>query len=50
MKKVAILSNYIDSFDLPSGRLFSYTELTRVFKEHEIELVRVSIYSFDAIK
>jgi len=50
MKKVAILSNYKDSFEVSSDVLSAYQELTHVFRKHDIELRRVSMHSFDTEK
>lgn len=48
MKKVAILSNYVDSFEFSPDALSAYQELTRTFHKHGIELKRVSMHSFDS--
>lgn len=50
MKKVAILSNYIDTFKFSSSILPAYQELTNFFKKNGIELRRVSMHSFDKQK
>lgn len=47
MKKVAILSNYIDSFEFSPEALAAYQELTNTFRKHGIDLRRVSMHSFD---
>lgn len=50
MKKIAILSNYKDSFEVSSDVIPAYRELTYIFRKHDIELRRVSMHSFDAEK
>jgi glutathione synthase/RimK-type ligase-like ATP-grasp enzyme len=50
MKKIAILSNYRDTFSVTEEKKFSYSELTRIFRENWLDLRRVSIHSFDQDK
>lgn len=47
MKKVAILSNYIDTFTLSDSKILAYQELTYMFRKHGIDLKRVSFHTFD---
>jgi len=50
MKKIAILANYRNSFSIAEEKKFSYSELTRIFREHWLDPRRVSIHSFDQEK
>jgi glutathione synthase/RimK-type ligase-like ATP-grasp enzyme len=47
MKKIAILSNYQNSFSFSREQKFAYSELTRIFRENWLDLRRVSMHSFD---
>ncbi len=48
MKKVAILTNYRDTYLISDTLKLAFIELTRVFRDHGLDLKRVSIHSFDA--